>query len=378
MSKVNLELPMAEANQHSCCSEESSNLCESPENACWTAGELQTVSGPLYRVKTELSASDRFNSFKARWGVGRMDYTIPPGLYAVGDPNSEAPVLVTANYKLSFDHLRSELKGLNLWVLVLDTKGINVWCAAGKGTFSTEELLKMVRQVNLDNLVSHRKLILPQLAAPGVAAHRVNKLSGFSVSYGPVRASDLPAYLAAGNKATREMRHPRFNVVDRLILTPVELTALLKPLAILFVILLLLNFGASLYKSLGYGLFALLKISGADFIPFLVAGLIGVIMAPALLPLVPGRSLAWKGWLLGLVWTIIYIYTVVPAAGWLHHLALLLILPAVSAFLSMNFTGSTTYTSLSGVIREMTYAVPLIGISTAAGIITLVISYFSI
>ena len=43
--------------------------------------------------------------------------------------------------KLSFDILRRELKGLNAWVLVLDTKSINVWCAAGKGTFSTNELI---------------------------------------------------------------------------------------------------------------------------------------------------------------------------------------------------------------------------------------------
>jgi CO dehydrogenase/acetyl-CoA synthase gamma subunit (corrinoid Fe-S protein) len=75
-----------------------------------------------------------------RWGIGRHRYRIEPGLYAVGTPGSDSPVLVTANYKMSFDALRRELGGLDAWILVLETDGINVWCAAGKGTFGTEEV----------------------------------------------------------------------------------------------------------------------------------------------------------------------------------------------------------------------------------------------
>lgn len=69
-----------------------------------------------------------------------MGYTIDPGLYALGNPDESSPVLVTANYKLTFDRLRQSLPKLDAWVLVLDTKGINVWCAAGKGTFGTGEV----------------------------------------------------------------------------------------------------------------------------------------------------------------------------------------------------------------------------------------------
>jgi acetyl-CoA decarbonylase/synthase complex subunit gamma len=35
------------------------------------------------------------------------------------------------------------------------------------------------------------------------------------------------------------------------------------------------------------------------------------------------------------------------------------VIPAISAFLAMNFTGASTYTSLSGVKKEMHRAVPL-------------------
>ena len=74
-------------------------------------------------------------------------------------------------------------------------KGINVWCAAGKGTFGTDELAERIASSGLNRVVTHRKLILPQLAGPGVAAHLVPKLAGFKVIYGPVRAKDLPAFM---------------------------------------------------------------------------------------------------------------------------------------------------------------------------------------
>ena len=79
---------------------------------------------------------------KVRWGIGRMNYRVDPGLYSLGNPDALSPVLVSANYKMSFDRLRESLPGRNAWILVLDTDGVNVWCAAGKGTFGTEELTR--------------------------------------------------------------------------------------------------------------------------------------------------------------------------------------------------------------------------------------------
>ena len=157
-----------------------------------------------------------------------MKYKVDPGLYALGEPDDTAPVLVTANYKMSFDALRKDLPGRNAWILVLDTNGINVWCAAGKGTFGTSELVERIESSGLARVVSHRRVILPQLSAPGVAAHEVKKLSGFRVIYGPVRSSDLPAFIDAEFKATPEMRRKTFDTWERIVLIPVELVATLK------------------------------------------------------------------------------------------------------------------------------------------------------
>ncbi len=99
---------------------------------------MATPAGNIPEISDELTAADQWGTVKVRWGVGRMNYKVDPGLYALADPNDKSPVLVTANYKLTFDKLRSALIRRSVWILVLDTDGVNVWCAAGKGTFSTK------------------------------------------------------------------------------------------------------------------------------------------------------------------------------------------------------------------------------------------------
>ena len=161
---------------------------------------------PCPRCFRRMVPADRWGQVRARSGSFRMEYSIRPGLYAIGSPDASSDIFVTANYKLSFDILRRALAGINGWILVLDTKGINVWCAAGKGTFGTEELIKRVFAAKLSDLVSHRRLIVPQLGATGVRASEVKKKTGFTVYFGPVEASDIKEYLEAGCHATPEMR----------------------------------------------------------------------------------------------------------------------------------------------------------------------------
>jgi hypothetical protein len=107
---------------------------------------LKPLSQSIPSVSADWSYKDYLGTVKVRWDIGRNNYSVAPGLYKIGNPNSESDVFVSANYKLSFDILRKNLKGLNAWILVIDTKGVNVWCAAGKGTFSTENIFKEVKK----------------------------------------------------------------------------------------------------------------------------------------------------------------------------------------------------------------------------------------
>jgi hypothetical protein len=320
---------------------------------------VQTHMGPVPRISSKLVRADRWGSIKARWGVGRMLYIIEPGLYALGNPDAKTPVLVTANYKMSFDRLREALPGRNAWILVLDTKGINVWCAAGKGTFGTDELVRQIESCELKNIVAHRELILPQLSGPGVAAFKVKKLSGFKVVYGPIKATDLPAFLDAGLKATPEMRCKTFTTKERAVLVPVELVSALKWAFItLPVFFFLSGFGGQngyWHNAFNYGLFAIFAL--------MVAVGAGAVLTPILLPWLPGRAFSLKGLVIGLATALLLIAFrreyFVDLSGLTETLAWFLLIPAITAYLAMNFTGASTYTSLSGVRKEMKWAVPL-------------------
>ena len=378
MTSKNKDLPMSDSAAESCCGnpQEQEEEISYVNSAGFLDGTMETVIGQVPRVKTALTAADKIGSFKARWGVGRMNYAIAPGLYAVGNPTPEAPVLVSANYKLSFDSLRKELGGLDLWILVINTQGINVWCAAGKGTFGTAEIMRMVAKTKLTALVSHRKLILPQLGAPGVAAHLTKVESGFRVIYGPVRAGDLPTFLKNNCKAEPEMRHTTFTLADRLVLTPVEILAVLIPLAGLALLLFLLSSSALLISTGQYSLPEAFNRTVFILLPFVAAALAGTILVPALLPYIPGRALAWKGWVLGMLLAVALVTSVYSSASWLLKGIYLLTLPAIASFLSLNFTGSTTYTSLSGVVKEMGVALPVMIISASLGAVALIVSFF--
>jgi len=321
----------------------------------YVEGWLNTPAGDVPQVSGRLTRRDTLGRWAMRWGLGRNHYKVAPGLYALGTPTEDSPVLVSANYKLSFDTLRRDVNTLDAWILVIDTKGINVWCAAGKGTFGTAEIISRVIATGLDRIVKHRELIVPQLGAPGVAAHEVKKGCGFKVTYGPVRAADLAAFLENGKTATAEMRRVTFTTRERFILTPVEITILWKK--ILWAALALFLLGG-----IGPGIFSFAAAAtrGGTAIAVGLAGVIaGAVITPTLLPWLPGRAFALKGAIVGLAVSLLGLAICAGRIEFGDALATLLGLTAVTSFIAMNFTGSSTFTSPSGVEKEMRRFIPL-------------------
>ncbi len=334
----------------------------------FVVGKVASAVGQVARVAASLTGQDRMGSWLVRCNIGRMSFVVDPGLYALGSPNSGSPVLVTANYKMSFDQLRGALPGRDCWLLVLDTKGINVWCAAGKGTFGTVELYDRIIASRLTEVVSHRKIIVPQLGAPGVNGLGIKKHTGFQVVWGPVLASDLPAFLDRGMKAEPAMRCKGFPLAERMALVPVELTQVVGKTCLLMLFFLIfsgLGGGHSFWEaSLDMGLFAVLAL--------LAALVSGTVLVPLMLPWLSGRAFSIKG-----MWTGLFSYLflvaisglVSPARiiGPLEAVAWLLMVPALSSWLGMNYTGASTYTSRSGVRHEMLRAIPVQAAAGSAG-----------
>lgn len=302
-----------------------------------------------------MTGRDRFGTVKARTGIARTNYKVIPGLYCVGTPGPESPVIVTANYKLSFDALRKELAGIEAWILVVDTRGINVWCAAGKGTFATEEVAFQVKTTHLAEVVSHRELILPQLAATGVAAYELNKKCGFKGVFGPVLAAQIPRFLRNGKQADETMRAVTFTLRERLVLVPVEIWLLWKLLLIvLLAIFVLSGIGPDVYS-----LAATWTRGSAAAVATLLAILAGAMATPILLPWIPGRQFWLKGMQVGALTGMAAVLLSGGRTNIIGDIGLWVWTVVIASYLAMNFTGSTPYTSLSGVEKEMRRGLPL-------------------
>lgn len=322
-------------------------------------------------VTADISRTERWEHFKCRVSNFRDDYQVTPGLYAFGKPGRDDDVLVSANYKLSFDSLRRELEGQNCWLLVLNTKGINVWCAAGKGTFGTSELIDRIAATRLDTVVDHRRVIVPQLGAAGVNASEVRRRTGFRVMFGPVLARDVPAYLSGRYKKTSEMRTIRFSLKDRMVLAPMEINPAIRKYP---------WFAAGMLVLFGFqreGIIFSDAWSGA--LPFLILGLMsvlaGALITPVTLPYIPFRSFAVKGWIIGLF--MVFLASLIPVIANAQQDQILLIFsyvffPGVSSYIALQFTGSTTYTGISGVKKELRIAVPLYITAAVMSVILLV------
>jgi hypothetical protein len=322
------------------------------------------------RLSAALTLADRYGAVMCRLSdTFRMKYNVAPGLYALGNPDQASPALVTGNYRLSLTILRTSLTDRNAWILVIDTKGINVWCAAGKGTFCTKEIIKQLSACNLKSKIAHRTLILPQLGASGVSASKLQKESGFAVKFGPVRASHIPAYLDNNCTASPVMRRIRFSFVDRAKLVPMEMIPALKKLG-LFLLIAVVLFGITrsgiIYKQ-----------ALAGVLPLVIAGLTailtGSVLPPLLLPFIPGRAFSLKGLVTGLTGAIAIIsFSPMCRSTPLLTSFFLISVPAFSSYQAFLFTGSTTYTSPSGVKTELKIAWPLYLASTAISGVLLV------
>lgn len=339
---------------------------EKPGLRAWpfVKGWISTPAGYVPQITDKWSLVDRASAIGVRLGINRDHYRVSPGLYALGNPHDKSPVIVTSNYKLTFDIIRKEMKKHSCWMLVLETYGINVWCAAGKKSFSTEETARRVKEAQLSRIVSHRTIIIPQLAAPSVAAHKLKGLCGFKGVFGPIRARDLPEFIDNGMTAAPETRVVDFPLSQRLDVAVVEVYGARKFLGWCLLISFIL-------AALGPGGFALQGIlwTGLGAFTVVISGFVaGSFVVPCILHRLPARAFAAKGLMAG------------SAAGLILGITLARSLPegfaavagtaAMSSWFAMHYTGSTPFTSLSGVDREMKIYMPVQGLLIALAVLT--------
>lgn len=308
--------------------------------------EIDTLRVPI--LKRDLTSGDKIGQLKVRIGIGRYSYEIPTGLYLLGDPEKANQIIVTCNYKLTIDYLRINIKSEGVYLLVLDTFGINVWCAAGKGTFGTKELIYQLTMWDIKKKLKIRRVILPQLGATSMEPHLVRKLTGISVVYGPVDGKDLDKFIQDGLMCDEDMRTVKFPLKDRLALTPIEFIQTLKYWFISFIAIYIAGF---MFAKGGLGVYQSLKLSTV----VLLSNLLGTVVFPVVLPILPFKSFAIKNILLNIPFIVmIFILGMIELGSVSAIFTVLLLMDVLLyiGFLGFRFTGSTTFTSFSGVKYE--------------------------
>jgi len=145
-----------------------------------------------------------------------LPFPCPTGLVRIGNPTRDSPVLLTCNYRLTVERVRRALRGIDAYLLVANSRGVNVWCAATGGLLSDHDVVSVLKTSGIEAAVDHRLLILPQLAATGVQTRSVHQRTGWRIVWGPAAAEDIPAFLRNRLEATPAMRSVRFPWPQRL------------------------------------------------------------------------------------------------------------------------------------------------------------------
>ena len=125
---------------------------------------------------------------------------VSPGLYEVSGPKPESPLLVTTNFSLTYFSVAGEVEGSGkpTWLLIVDSEGMSVLTGWAAGKFDAERIAKAVKQFDVANKISHKKLVIPGLVAT-LSGELEEELPGWEIRVGPREAIDIPAYLKTWN-----------------------------------------------------------------------------------------------------------------------------------------------------------------------------------
>jgi acetyl-CoA decarbonylase/synthase complex subunit gamma len=122
--------------------------------------------------------------------------TVTQGIYEIGAPDENSPVLVTTNFSLTYFIVSGEIEGSRIpsWLLIMDTEGLSVMTAWAAGKFVGDAVGIFVKKSGIADKVAHRKIIIPGYAA-SISGDMEEELPGWEVLIGPRDASLIPKFL---------------------------------------------------------------------------------------------------------------------------------------------------------------------------------------
>jgi len=122
--------------------------------------------------------------------------TVEEGIYEVGNPDENSPVLVTTNFALTYFIVSGEIEGSRVptWLLIKDSEGLSVLTAWAAGKFAGDDVGMFVKKSGIMDKVKHQELVIPGYAA-AIVGDIEEELPGWTITVGPREAAHLPAFL---------------------------------------------------------------------------------------------------------------------------------------------------------------------------------------
>jgi len=139
-------------------------------------------------------------------------------LIKIGKPGKNSPVFITCNFYVTVEIVKRVLEknSIDCYLLIANSRGINVWCSATGGHFTNHDVVSALKTSGIEKLINHRNAIFPQLAAAGIEAKAIKEKTGWDITWGPVYAEDIPDFIKNNFKKTSEMRNVKFPLMQRI------------------------------------------------------------------------------------------------------------------------------------------------------------------
>lgn len=331
----------------------------------WSHGSIRVIE--LKKVEDEnlkepeyyRPSLRKFKGFRSQMSIYRCIFTgqvdhvpIEPGIYQSGTPDEKSPIIVTANYLYTYIKVMRSLKGIDAWVLCVDSKGINVWCAARGDNFGNKQLIEAVGATDIAKITKKKTMILPQLAAGGIAAPVLKSEAPdfpFNILYGPIWAKHLPKFLKERPaRKPDKMKLAKFTASHRLRAAITHTTFLIRkiflmPSFVLFLILL----GLALFNTIDMNK---LWLVGEIWLWIIITNAIIMIIFPI-------TNFTRKFITKGLIYGTINVF-LLSSVSWLFHGSLPFLLLSscfyfwLAFFSTMSYSGYTMATSPSEIQDE--------------------------
>lgn len=308
-----------------------------------------------YKPKHVQNQLGKFTILKKYWCILNGIFTrkaIKPGLYVVGNPTKDSKLLVTANYYWTVNDVYNSLikQKFDCYLLIIDSNGINVWCAAGGGHFTHTQIIDALRLFDVEEFINHKNLVLPQLAATGVDQKELKKFE-WKPKFGTTYIEDVSSIKEENSdRKLSDLRKIKFDLRFR---TQMGLQHTFFVLLVLFLPLICLTWILSLFGDSGFSF-----MFNASFQLTIIAIIISMIFALIYPAFNFINSFLWKGIVVGILVDILLLYYLSVYNNSLNFATSLFWLSLVfliCIFICIDFAGHTPYSNHLAVESDLVF-----------------------